>query len=448
MHQKKSYIYLLTVLLFALVCGGCGGWGRSRSAEATTPPVVEMPAAAPLPVVADQTELIIRELEERVKRNDEDFTAFNKLNGYYLQRAQETGDVKYLELADRAARSSLKVLPEDVNPSGLAGLAQSLQSLHDFTGARAAGEQLVKLQPRKAYAHRALGDALLELGDYDKAVEAYGRMGQLTGANADLSTEIRLARLDQLYGRDERATARYAVALNLALNGVVVRPETVAWCRWQLGEAAFAAGDYAGAEKHYRDALITMPDYYRAIVSLGRVRAAQGDTGGAIAEYEKVVKRLPDPLVVAALGDLYKLAGRDREASAQYALVEQIATLSKLNGALYNRQLALFYADHDLKPEEAYTLARREYDARRDIYGADALAWAALKAGKIQEAQTAAREALRLGTRDAKLFYHAGMIARAAGDQSKAREHLRRALDLNPRFDPLQAPLARKALAE
>ncbi len=50
-------------------------------------------------------------------------------------------------------------------------------------------------------------------------------------------------------------------------------------------------------------------------------------------------------------------AGRKREADAQYALVEQIGRLSALNGALYNRQLALFYADHDVKAEEAYRLA-------------------------------------------------------------------------------------------
>ena len=90
--------------------------------------------------------------------------------------------------------------------------------------------------------------------------------------------------------------------------------------------------------------------------------------------------------------------------------------------------------------------AAKEYEARRDIHGADALAWTALKAGQLSEAQAAMKDALRLGTRDAKLFYHAGMIARAAGDDAAARDYLRRALALNPRFDPLQAVIARKAL--
>src|SRR5262245_63350854 len=62
-----------------------------------------------------------------------------------------------------------------------------------------------------------------------------------------------------------------------------------------------------------------------------------------------------------------------------------------------------------------------------------------LKAGKIDEARQAVKDALRLGTQDAKLFYHAGMVARAAGDRATAQEYLRRALKLSPFFDPRQS---------
>ncbi len=97
-------------------------------------------------------------------------------------------------------------------------------------------------------------------------------------------------------------------------------------------------------------------------------------------------------------------------------------------------------------PDEAYRLAAKEYEARKDIYGADALAWTALKANKISEAQTAIKDALRLGTNDAKLLYHAAMIARASGDETAARDFLQRALKLNPQFDPLQSVIAKTLL--
>jgi tetratricopeptide (TPR) repeat protein len=151
---------------------------------------------------------------------------------------------------------------------------------------------------------------------------------------------------------------------------------------------------------------------------------------------------------VAALGDLYTLSGRDKEAADNYALVEQIGKLSALNGVLYNRQLAIFYADHDLKANEAYDSAKKEYEMRQDIYGADAVAWTALKAGKIEAAQAAIKDALKLGTRDAKLYYHAGMIARAAGDKAAAKDYLKRALALNPQFDPMQAAIAKRAVEQ
>ncbi|HYX42154.1 MAG TPA: tetratricopeptide repeat protein, partial [Pyrinomonadaceae bacterium] len=280
-----------------------------------------------------------------------------------------------------------------------------------------------------------------------KAEAAYAQLERLSGVQS-LSVQLRRARVALLYGRFAEAQTAYELARRIAQADSAPDRETLAWCTWQLGELAFAQGQYETAEQRYREALTILPDYYRAVASLGRVRAARDDLPAAIVQYEQVTKRLPDPIYVAALGDLYKLAGREREAQAQYTLVEQIARLSALNGQLYNRQLALFYADHDLKPDDAYALATREYEARRDIYGADAVAWTALKAGKLMEAQAAIKEALRLGTRDAKLLYHAGLIARAAGDQTMAHDYLKRALALNPQFEPLQVAFAQQALAE
>ncbi|MDQ2662537.1 MAG: tetratricopeptide repeat protein, partial [Candidatus Eremiobacteraeota bacterium] len=211
---------------------------------------------------------------------------------------------------------------------------------------------------------------------------------------------------------------------------------------------AFNAGDYSAAEERYRDALVAFPGYFRALASLGRVLAARGDFPDAIVQYNAAIEVLPDPTYVAALGDIYALSGQKQKAAAQYALVEVIGHLSHIAGILYNRPLALFYADHDMKPQKAHAHAKGEYALRKDIYGADAVAWTALKDGKTAEAQRYIAEAMRLGTRDPRLFYHAGMIARAAGDRPGARAYLLRALGLSPVFDPLQAIKARDALKD
>jgi hypothetical protein len=54
--------------------------------------------------------------------------------------------------------------------------------------------------------------------------------------------------------------------------------------------------------------------------------------------------------------------------------------------------------------------------------------------------------ALGLGTRDARLFYHAGMIELALGDAETAAGYLRLALATNPHFHPRHVEDARRTL--
>lgn len=436
---KDQFLCLIAFCLAGACLTACGD--RSPSKPAGTADA----ASSKTETEVANSITIIRTLEERVRENPEDFVAYTKLSGYYLQRLRETGDANYLDLASRAAQASLKILPAENNPGALGALAQVEFAAHNFTAAREHAAQLVAMEPRKAFSYQILGESLLELGNYEQAAEVFEQMQQWGGNG--IGAQARLARFDWVRGKTDNARRRLENALDQALAEVPVSPETVAWCRWQSGEFAFALGRYEDAEQRYREALTDFPDYYRAIAGLARTLAARGDLTNAITEAERAVRVLPDPTFVALLGDLYRASGRETEAQAQYKLVEQIARLNDLNGALYNRQLAIFYADHEIKTQEAYKLASKEYEVRRDVYGADALAWTALKTGRIPEAQKAIQEALRLGTRDARLFYHAGMIARAAGDNSAAADYLKRALELSPQFDPIQAPLAHQALA-
>src|SRR5215813_875513 len=407
-----------------------------------------IPPASPLPSDEAANRQSILFLEQRTKTDPEDFIAQNKLARYYLQRVRETGDLTYLKLAAQATETSVNTLPPEHNLDGLAELTQVELTSHEFLAARDHALQLSELQPDKSFPRQMLGDALLELGEYDEAQKAYWLMEQFGGVQGlmHVAIEQRLARQALLRGNPRIATEHFRKALRTALAMPAPQRETVAWCRWQLGETAFLTGDYPTAEKHYRDALITFPNYFRALASLGRVRAARGDLAGAVEQYEKAIGIFPDPSYIAALGDICHLLGREQDAATQYKLVETIAHLTLVAGSLYNRQEALFYADHDIEPEKAYENAAHEYAVRKDIYGADAVAWTALKAGKLSEAQAAIKEALKLGTCDSKLFYHAGLIAQAAGDRTAAGLYLKQALDLSPEFDPLQVRIARQAL--
>jgi hypothetical protein len=394
---------------------------------------------------AGSTVALMRFLEARVQRDPEGAGATARLAEVYLQRLRETGSIDYLDLALRAAHASLASVPAVRNTTGLAALARTEFASHDFAGTRDHAIELLRLDPGHYYA--LLSDALLELGDYAGSEAALQNMARLDNRIL-IEGETRQARHDLIRGEVAEAQRHLSNALVVLQNLAEPAPENIAWSRWQLGEYSFSTGDYATAERWYSDSLATFPGYFNALASMGRLRAARGDLNGGIDFYERAVRRVPDPTFVGALGDLYKLAGRDREAAAQYRLVEQIGYLSAASGVLYNRQLALFHADHDIQSDQAYESAVKEYVVRHDIYGADAVAWTALKANRIADAQTAIKEALRLGTQDARLFYHAGMIARASGDETVARRQIAKAMALNPGFDPLQVSLIRSAFGQ
>jgi tetratricopeptide (TPR) repeat protein len=218
------------------------------------------------------------------------------------------------------------------------------------------------------------------------------------------------------------------------------------WYDYLAGMIAFQAGDLAEAARWYNAAAADWPDSYLVLASQGRLAAADGRTDDAIALYHRAIAVAPQPDALAALGDLYQLTGQTKLAEQQYATVRVIAQLAAVNQQVYNRQLVLFDVNHGVNPAEALRLAEAELAVRKDIYGYDAYAWALLANGRAAEADAAMAQALSLGTRDAQLFYHAGLIAQAVGDEARARTLLNDALALNPGFDPLGAARARAAL--
>lgn len=441
--MKKVLRLKFSILIFValILCASCTGNHETIISDALKPNTAEQPPKK----AANET---IRFLEERIKRDPEDYIAHNKLASEYLQQLRETGDTDYLDMALRAAKTSLEILPPHQNKEALAILALVKNSSHEFAEARDLAKQLIELDPKKGYTYQILGDALLELGEYEQAETAYKEMNSLGGVQVltQAAMQQRLARFAWLKGDFNGAINHYSTALKLVRSMAEPPLETAAYCSWQLGETAFSAGDYQTAEKHYKEALEIYPDYTNVLASMGEVRAALGDFEGGIEFYERAIKRLPDIAFIAELGDLYKIQGRNEEAQKQYDLIEKIRNSSSYNGTLNNSHFAHFYADHDLKTEEAYQMAAKDYEARQDIYSADTLAWTAFKAGKITLAQEKSKESLRLGTADANLFYHAGMIANAAGDRATARKYLRRAIALNPKFSLLQAEICRKTL--
>src|SRR6267142_5180286 len=171
-----------------------------------------VPTANPEPRLQSDSHMVaVRFLEERVAKDPDDVVALNKLSNYYLQIYRESYDNAYLDLAMRSAQSSLRVLGADQNLSGLLALSQAEFATHDFVSARTHATELTEYQPGKSYGYQVLGDALLELGDYEQAGAAYSQME--TFDPGSVATEARLAHVLTLRGETVLAKKRYENAL-------------------------------------------------------------------------------------------------------------------------------------------------------------------------------------------------------------------------------------------
>jgi len=376
----------------------------------------------------------------RVAADPRDYLSALHLADAYLDRARATADLADLQRAQAALTRAAAAAPDPL--AVVARQAQVAFALHEFGRAASLADEVLADAPGDLTALAVAGDARLETGDLAGARQRYHHLATLAPSAPVWS---RLARLAFLEGDLSGALALVRRAIDDAdANGF---GDEGAFYRYQLGELHRLAGDLAAAAAAYEAALDAVPGYPAASIGLAMTLEGEGRRPEAIALLEAVTTRLPTPEAVAALGDLYLLAGDGAAAEREYALVERIGQVARATGGVYDRQLVLFAADHDRAVADAIVIAEAEILLRPDIYGFDALAWALYRGGRLEEAAAAAARATALGTPDPRLAYHAGMIAAAQGRDDIARELLSDALAGSACLPPLQVSVAERALA-
>ncbi|HKP70010.1 MAG TPA: tetratricopeptide repeat protein, partial [Pyrinomonadaceae bacterium] len=283
-----------------------------------------------------------------------------------------------------------------------------------------------------------LVDAYVETGDYDNAVKRAQKMVDLKPGTAAYS---RVAQIRSLHGDHRGAVEMFSKAARAADPN---DKETQSWCLVQLGDEYWKVGKFVEAEKTYDEALTNLPGYFLAVVSKGRVRASVGDFASAEQLLTDVQADLPNANAILMLGDIYTLRGEVEKAARQYEQFDAIQ--EKLGTAADHKRLVLSWADRGMV-DKALALAKSEYAAEKSIHSADLMAWSLYRAGRATEATVFIREAMRLNTIDARLLFHAGMIAKENGDLLEAKRLLTKALKQNPAFDLVGAEEARDAVA-
>jgi tetratricopeptide (TPR) repeat protein len=387
------------------------------------------------------TAALVEALQERLRQSPNDTASYSLLGAAYLQQARETGDPAYYRKAEAVLDEALARAPHDAETLTTLGTLALAQ--HRFEDGLAYGQRALALNPYSVRALAVVVDAQVELGQYSAAAQTAQRQ---VDTRPDLASYARVSYVRELHG-DVAGAIQAMEAAAEAGSGV---PEHAAWTRTQLGLLRVSHADLAGGREDFEAALRALPGYVPAQAGLARVAAAQGDLQAAIRGFAAVTERMPLAEYVIALGDCYLAAGQLEEAQRQYALVAVLAQLQQANGVNVDLELTLFETDHpgQYAPlETTVARARQVYAERPTIFAADTLAWALYHTGAYHEAEQYVSQALTLGTQDALIWFHAGMIAQARGDAALAHARLSRALTINPNFSLRWAAVAEQALA-
>ena len=393
-------------------------------------------ATAPDRPTVDQT---IERLTTKTRQERQDRAAWTALGDAFMQKARETADASYYGRAEQAFERALEL--DTADGAALVGLAWVQSARHEFEKSTESARKALAVDATNAAAYGLLGDAALELGDYDLAAEHYQKMLDL---RPDISAYSRSAHFLFVVGDVRRATW----LMDRAIKAGAPYAENTAWCRAQLALMHLATGNLVAAEQIVDQAIARMPSNYHVLFAQGRIRAARSDYAGAIESYRRASAIAPQHDVVVALGQLYTAADDRKSAQQQWALVETIDRLNKANGVTGDIQLARFLADQERRLPEAVAIAEREFKLRPNVFAADTLAWAYYKNGRYADARRIAAKSLAHRTPDASFLFHAGMIHAKLGDRATAQRQLAQALSLNPAFDPIDAPIAAATLAE
>lgn len=377
--------------------------------------------------------------EARVARDPYGARDRAALGALYLGRGRATGNENDYRRAERLAQASYRTRQKR-NDAAASVLVGALMAQHRFVEAHDVLLEVLSRDPAEPTLQATLGEIALELGRYREADSIFGALSMRRTA---ASIGPRYARWLELNGHSGEARELLTTLRRDLDGGFRVQPEQLAWFDFRLGDLAFRNGRLDLAAESYQRGLAVVPGDPRLLTGLAQLSAAKGDWAAAVALGERSLGVLFDPVTLGLLAESYESLG-DTTKAAEYTRAMDVA-VSHQPGA-YHRGWALFLLDHHRRVADMVTRALGELATRRDVYGYDVAAWALHQAGRNREARPLADSALVRGTRDGLLHFHAGMIALALADSSRARSELTTALEINPHFHPRHADEARRAL--
>ena len=388
---------------------------------------------------------------------------------YFLGQAlMRTGDLSgaKTEFQEAIKRGN----PDNPNPLYLQAQAEAYRDSRDFNTAKQFANQLLKTNGKNPQAHYLMASIDIGARDFQGALEqltivaqaapndptvhmnmafAYGGLKKYAEAEREFQTALKL---NPQYDAAVGEYVQMLFAINQGQKGMQVAKQYLDSNPDRAGAQFIYASALANSKKYdeaipgYQKAIQLEPKGILAYMQLANIYQLQGKPDEAISTYQRALAVSPgNAAVQGALGNAYLLKG-DLKASQQ--AFEKANSLAPHDPLLQNN-LAWVYVVEGVKLDEALSLAQQAKQAAPNLPQInDTLGWIQYKKGNYIIAVGLLDEVVQKLPQNPEYRYHLGMALSGAGQKERAKEELRKALQLTPPLDHDDAKQAQDALAK
>lgn len=374
---------------------------------------------------------------DKLQGSPESFMYLNRLAAAYSRRFKSNGSIQDIHISD-----SLYLKALSLTPFGKASIYRALSAnaitQHEFPMARHYAEKAIEDGDKLSASYYFLFDALIELGDYDKAKSALNRQAAKNSFDY-LTRASKLA--------DHKGDLKLAITLmEKAFERTKNNQAMFSWTKSNLGDMYGHAGRIADSYKTYLEVLDKDPDHWHSWKGLAWIAYAHDkDPAAAKSILEYIKTRSQDPQIGLMLAEIADYQGlKERSELLKQTYYEQASAPDYLG--MHNKYLILLEAEDFKMGELALERALEEVDKRPTPVVYDLLAWTLFNRGEYEKALRIASLFVEGQTQEPDVLYHLGMIYQYNGHGKEAKKYLNEALESSFELGPITTAAIKKTL--
>lgn len=295
--QPQTLVPAVVIAAVAAMVAGANIRDARRSRQPyTAAPPIGTPGA---PTTSrEDLDRRVADMERRLASHPEDSGAALLLADALLRQTRVTGNAG---LTGRAEQLLMRVLHDDPGSYDASRLLGTLYlTQHRFQEAIHVGERNRDVRPYDPVNYGVIGDANIELGNYDQAFIAFDRMMAL---RPGAPSYARVA-----YARELQGDLAGAIEVMKLAAGATspTDPEALAWAHAQVGDLYLKLGKVREAKEEYAAASHAFPGHPFAVRGYANAIAAEGDLSGALNLLRRLAETSPTPELASRIGDLLR----------------------------------------------------------------------------------------------------------------------------------------------